>query len=85
MYKINAKFIRILAVTLDQSSLSDSVPDLQQSDQRYRDEQIWRKKSSVLYQQRLSRKYHTKSNYENEDATVEGICDCQFPLSVFKL
>lgn len=42
------------AVTLDQSSLSDSVPDLQQSDQRYRDEQSWRKKSSVLYQQRLS-------------------------------
>lgn len=45
-------------VTLDQSSLSDSVPDLQQhSDQRFRDEQIWRKRTPVPYQQRLSRKY----------------------------
>lgn len=78
IYKTNAKFIRVLAVTLDQSSLSDSVPDLQQSDQRYRDEQSWRKKSSVLYQQRLSRKYHIKSIYENEDATVKGYATVNF-------
>ncbi|XP_065202822.1 uncharacterized protein LOC135833119 isoform X2 [Planococcus citri] len=42
-------------VALDQSSLSDSVPDLQHPEQRYRDaEHLWRKKSPISYQQRLS-------------------------------
>lgn len=43
------------SIVLEQSNLSDSVPDLeQQSQQRYRDEHLWRRKSPISYQQRLS-------------------------------
>ncbi|KAK7580419.1 hypothetical protein V9T40_001048 [Parthenolecanium corni] len=56
-------------VTLDQSSLSDSVPDLQQhSDQRFRDEQIWRKRTPVPYQQRLS--LFTDIDINNCDSSI---------------